>query len=575
MKIFSFFKNVVVLMWQRHHFLIPPKYWKKYFCSFIRKINNKREYLNPFVVKEYNTWLKTKTNVKEVSLAYKPLISFVIPVYNIEPEYLKDCLESILNQSYQNFEICLADDKSTNPDTIKTLKEYESKDSRIKVNYRKENGHISKATNTALEMVTGDYVALMDDDDILTVDALYQVAWAINKYKDIDFIYSDEDKQDMDGNYCEPHFKPDFSEYSFNGGNYICHFTAIKKSLLDEVGGFRHEYVGAQDFDLFLRCTEKAKHIYHIPEILYHWRKVPGSTADTIGNKNYAIENGKKAVEESLKRKGIDGYVTVPIKTTHYIVHYNLPVMPKISVIMIDNSKSSAIKNIRKFKDLNYKNLEIIVNYKELRGYENVIFSSETDINKLISLAKGEYILIVSGKISIKNADILKEMVGYASRDNVGVVGPKIYHYGKMIKSAGLILSNKYIYSDAFKDYFNDSYGLYGRLLVPYNYSALSDVFMMFSRRKYDEVGGFRNDVNFVLSSIDFCLKLISKNYQNILLSYLYVYQKDNKRIQLYQMLESEKDILRASWNLDDDKYYNNNLSKLYPFMLGVDDNEK
>lgn len=575
MKYLSFVKNIIVLMWTRHHFLIPPKYWRKYYNSFTRKLTMKREYYNPFDNKEYNIWLKKLKNYDNKKINKSPLISFIIPVYNIERNYLSDCLESILKQTYQNFEICLADDNSTNPETISALKEYEEKDSRIKVVYRKENGHISKATNSALEITTGEYIALMDDDDTLTPNALCKVVQAINE-SNADFIYSDEDKLDMNGILCEPHFKSDFAEHSFYGGNYICHFTVIKKDLFDKIGNFRDEFVGAQDFDLFLRATEKAEKIYHIPEILYHWRKIPGSTADTIGNKTYAIENGKKAVEEALKRKGKDAYVTTPIKTTHYVVHYNVKNNPLISIIMIDNNRKSIKNNLNELLKFNtYNNIEIIINHDNINlNNKNVKFKKDT-INNLISMANGRYILIVSGKIKLGSKDILKEMMGYASQNEIGVIGPKIFNYGKLIKSAGLILSNENIYVDAFNNYFTDSYGLYGRLLVPYNYSALSEVFIMFSKEKYNKVKGFREDVDFSLSSVDFCLKMLKNNYQNILLSHLYVFQKDISRKQKFELSDNEKQIIRNDWDLDNDNYYNKNLSKTYSFMLGVDDNEK
>ncbi len=562
MRLFSFIKNIISVMWHRHHFIIPPKYWKKYFNSFKRRLSMKREYYNPFVINEYNLWLKNREKCIPRRLEYNPLISFVIPVYNIEPVFLKDCLDSILNQSYSNFEICIADDHSTNQDTLDTLKEYEKKDSRIRVVYRKENGHISKATNSALEIVKGEYVALMDDDDKLDKNALYRVVSEINNDKTVDFIYSDEDKEDMDGNLCEPHFKPDFSKYSFFGGNYICHFTVIKKSLLDSIGYFREEYVGAQDFDLFLRATEKAKKIVHIPEILYHWRKVPGSTADTIENKEYAILNGKMAVEDALKRRGLDGYVTTPIKVTHYVVHFNLKSKPLLSIIMVDCNDRIVKNNEKELKKLNYKNFETIVT-----DYDK--------INTSIRNSKGDFVLIVSGKIKIDNPNIIEELIGYASQKDIGAVGPKIYHFGKMIKSAGLILNNKNIYINAFSSYFTDSYGLYGRLLVPYNYSAICDVFMLFEKKKYEEVRGFRDDVDFKLSSIDFNLKLLKNKYQNVLLSHLYIFQKDYKRKERFELSETEKNLIRDNWDLNNDIYYNKNLNDTYSFMLEVNSDEK
>ena len=562
MKFLSFTKNVFSVLWHRHHLLVPPKYWKKYYNSFKVKISMKREYYNPFSVKDYNLWLKSKKNCTLEDLKYKPLISFVIPVYNIDADFLKDCLDSILNQSYENFEVCLADDCSTKKETIDTLKEYEKKDSRIKVVYRKENGHISKATNSAIEISSGEFIALMDDDDKIDKDALYKVVLEINKDKSVDFIYSDEDKEDMKGNLCEPHFKSDFAKYSFFGGNFICHFTVIKRSLLDKIGYFKEEYVGAQDFDLFLRATEKANKIVHIPEILYHWRKVLGSTADTIENKEYAILNGKKAVEAALKRRGLDGYVTTPIKVTHYVVHFNLKEKPLISIIMVDNNSKIIKNNMRELEKLDYSNVEILC-------------SDYSNINDVVKKSKGKYILLVSGKIKIDNPLLVSELLGYSSQKDMGVVGPKIYHFGKMIKSAGLILNSQNIYINAFSNYFNDSYGLYGRLLVPYNYSAICDIFMMFEKKKYEEVSGFREDIDFKLSSIDFCLKLLKKGYQNVLLSHLYVYQKDYKRKERFELSENDKNVMRSDWPLDNDIYYNKNLNDSYGFMLGVEDNEE
>jgi len=569
-------KNAILVLWNRHHFIIPPKYWKKYIASFKRKINEKKIYINPFIISEYNEWLSyNNKNNKQEKLKYNPLISFIIPVYNIEPEYLKDCLDSILKQTYKNFEICIADDHSTKKETIDTLKEYEKKDNRIKVVYRKENGHISKATNSALEITTGEYIALMDDDDTITKDALYKVVEAINKDKNIDMIYSDEDKMDMEGNYCDPHFKTNFAVDSFFGGNYICHFTVIKKSIFDKIGNFNGDYVGAQDFDLFLRATEVAKKIHHIPETLYHWRKVPGSTADTIENKEYAIENGKKAVEAALKRRKLDGYVTVPIKSTQYVVHYNYKKEPLVSIILLNNNKKSLKYNIKQLLNkTNYKNIEIITNYDgNINNHRNNIkIIQSNNINELIQRSKGQHILIISGQIKVSDPDFIKELVGYSMQEHIGAVGPKIFNFDKIIKSAGLILNNESIYKNAFANFFYDSPGVYGRLLVPHNYSALSSDCIMFSREKYNKVKGYEEKISYDISNIDFCLKLLQNNYRNVLLSHTSIMQKD-----IYDIKKSENDkqIIRKKWDLNNDLYYNINNSKKYPFMLDkVDKNE-
>ena len=279
----------IKFLWKEHHFLVPRVLWKEYGKRFKQKIGLllNLEYNHPFQIKDYNKWIDA-VEEKPVykKLSYQPLISILIPTYNIGREYLSECIDSVLNQHYKNFEICLADDNSTSEETIETLKEYAKKDKRIRVVYRKENGHISKATNTALKMAKGEFVGLMDNDDILTENALYEMVYALNQNKELDLIYSDEDKLDMKGRRCEPHFKPDYSPDTLLGGNYICHFELLRKSIVDKLGGERSEFVGAQDFDLFLRFVEKTTpdRICHIPKILYHWRKVPGSTADTIEN---------------------------------------------------------------------------------------------------------------------------------------------------------------------------------------------------------------------------------------------------------------------------------------------------
>ena len=572
-RFFLYIKAAIKLLWSRHHFLIPPRLWKRYFVRFFKKMRENEEFLNPFVLKEYNKWLSNQNNEMVKKMSYEPLISFIIPVYNIEKEFLEDCLDSILNQTYKNFEICIADDASTKLETIETLKEYEKKDKRVKVVYRKENGHISKASNSALEIASGEYIALMDDDDIISSDALYYAVKAINNDITIDFIYSDEDKMNMDGTLCEPHFKPDFSLDSFYGGNYICHFTVIKRELLDKIGFFREQYVGAQDFDLFLRAVEKAKKIYHIPKILYHWRKVPGSTADTIENKEYAIENGKKAVEDSLKRRKIIGTVSVPLKCTHYIVHYEVKTDPLVSVIMLDNSRYSINNNLDVLNKADYKKLEIFINYSNKiniknNKFINIKLLNNRSLNEIIGMAKGEHILIISGKINTNQIEWIKELVGYSSQKQIGAVGPKLLNYDGTIKSAGLVLSNKNIYADAFAGYFSDSVGFYGRLVVPYDYSALASQCVMFSKKKYNEVKGFMDDVDIDIANIDFCLKLLEKGYRNVLLSHIGLKQQDNKKTKRYEILDKDRSILSEKWNLDDNTYYNENLSKTFPFML-------
>lgn len=570
-KFFVLVKNSIQIMWRRHHFLIPPKYFKKYVASFFRKVKRLKnpKFLNPIDKNEYQMYLKS---VKEEEidlnlLKYKPLISIVIPVYNIEEEYLTECINSILENTYQNFEICLADDCSTKKETIELLKRLSKLDKRIKVVYRKENGHISKCTNSALDLATGEYIALMDDDDLLSKNALYEVVLAINKDKTIDFIYTDEDKMDMNGDYLEPHYKSDFALDSFFGGNYICHFTVLRKDIFEKIGNFNSEYNGAQDFDLFLRASEVANNIHHISKVLYHWRKIPGSTADTIDNKEYAILSGKKAVMAALKRRNLDGDVYFPIKSTQYLVKYNHN-NPLVSVIFINCNERCLKNNINEFiSNSNYNNFEFLTSSKNKvkNNIKNIKYIDTNNINDIIKNSSGELILIVSGYIKFKKSDCMDYMVSYAIQKDIGVVGPKIYNFDTTIKSAGMVLNKETIFKDAYRNYFIDSIGLYGRLLVPYNYSAISYHFMMFSKDKFTNYCKFDPSMNINMSSIDFCLSLLKNNKRNVLLGNTYIYQKD-----IYEEKFNECDMekLRNKYDLDNDVYYNNNLSKKYLFML-------
>ena len=602
-KVLSSIKKSIKFLWREHHFLIPPILWKKYLDRVIVKFRKllHLEYNHPFKQKDYIKWIKNceeKPVYKD--LEYNPLISILIPVYNINRKYLSECLDSILNQHYQNFEVCLADDCSTLQETIDTLKEYENLDKRIKVVYRKENGHISKATNSALKIAKGEFIALMDNDDIITENALYEMVYALNQNKKLDLIYSDEDKLDMKGKRCEPHFKPDYSPDSLLGGNYICHFEILRKSIVDEIGGEKSEYVGAQDFDFFLRFVEKTtpERIYHIPKILYHWRKVPGSTADTIESKDYAIDNGKKAVEAALERRGLNALVYTPIKTTHYIVEYKYKKEPKVSIIIPTKDMSDTLENCISsiYKKTNYKNYEVIIinnNSKEektyklfnklKRKYDNISiydYNHEFNYSKINNFAakkaKGSYYLFLNNDTEVISPNWIKVMVGYAMQDHIGCVGVKLLYEDDTIQHGGVVLGidgtarHSFMYADA------DSTGFYGRLLVPYNYSAVTAACMMISKKKFNQVNGFDENLAVAFNDIDLNLKVLKTGYYNIFLPQVELYHYESKTRGLdtttekYKKFLYEKDYLQKRWKdeLNNDKFYNKNFSKMYDFML-------
>ena len=592
----------ISFLWREHHFLVPPVLWGKYLKAFVDKIKHLfyNETYYPFNVKQYNKWLKKyeKEPVYE-ELEYKPLISILIPVYNIERECLSDCLDSILDQKYENFEVCIADDYSTSQETKDTLEEYKNKDKRIKVVYRKENGHISKATNSALEIAKGEFIGLMDDDDIIRENCLYEMVKALNENKELDFIYSDEDKIDMKGRRCEPHFKPDFSPDSILGSNYICHFEIIRTSLVKKVGGERSEFVGAQDFDFFLRIIDETtpERIKHIPKVLYHWRIVPGSTAETIDNKEYAINAGKKAVEETMKRRGIDAEVITPIESTHYIVNYKYKKEPKVSIIIPTKDLASMLDQCLSsiYEKTKYKNYEIIVvdnnsveeetfelfkKYSKKDNFKVIKYEDEFNFSKInnyaVKKATGDYILFLNNDTEIITPAWLNDMVGYAMQKHIACVGVKLIYDNDTIQHGGVILGIDGIARHAFLNYDADTYGFYGRMLVPWNYSAVTAACLMVEKKKFEEVNGFTEELKVAYNDIDLNLKLRKKGYYNILLPQVELYHYESKSRGLdtttekFKQYLKEKEYMEKNWKeeLDNDPFYNPNFSKKDCFML-------
>lgn len=539
-----------------------------------------------FDIKEtelYNQWLEENSNFVPVcEYNYNPKISIVMPVYNVPGEYLGYCIDSILNQSYQNFEICIADDCSTNKDTINTLKKYMEKDKRIKVIFRKENGHISKASNSALELATGEFVGLMDNDDKLEVHALNEIVSVLNNNPDLDFIYTDEDKIDMQEQRSDPHFKSDFAIHSLYGGNYICHFSVIRKTLIDEIGGFRVGYEGAQDFDLFLRLTEKTNKIYHIPKILYHWRMIPGSTAvGGDGAKNYAGEAGKRALEDYFKNKKIKVNIDIVI-STQYFVEYIIDKEPKASVIFIADSNVENVVNAidRISKDNVYSNFDIIVinNTKEdLSHIENKavkIIDVEDNvistINNVVNKTNSEYIVFTNENNYYETIDWMYNLIGYASQLEIGVISGKIIGKYSLVRKSGIVLNNKSVLLNAFSPTYRNDYGNNGRLLVPYNYSIVATE--LFAIKKDDFIP-LDSVFNYEFSCYDMQLKLDEQGKQNIFLPQVEV---ENKLV-ISDFEKSQLMLFKEKWSkkLNYDKFYNENLSYIDAFRLDKKNEEK
>ncbi len=594
--------KTIKLMWQRHHFIVPPRMIKQYFSSFKNNISNKNIdelFYNSLIDSDYRKWLDEQDEeVIYQNLKYKPLISLIIPVYNVEKELLEECLDSILNQSYSNFEICIADDHSTNEGTLKTLKEYEKKDKRIHVIYRKENGHISEASNSAISIAKGEFIGLVDNDDVIEKDALYYVVEELNCDKNLDMIYSDEDKLDFDGERCFPHFKSDFAIDTLLSSNYICHFTVLRKSIVEELGGFRSEYNGAQDYDLFLRVIDKTRKIAHIPKVLYHWRMTKGSTSSSGSHKNYAYEAGKLALEDYFERNHVEAKVHLIGEPQMYKIEYLYKKEPSISIIIPTKDKAKVLDTCLKsiYEKTNYQNYEVIVidnNSKEEETFElmqlyksrqNNFFYYRYECefnysylnNEAVRKANGDYIVLLNNDTEVISENWLHDMVGYAMQEHIGCVGAKLLYPNRTIQHAGVVVGVGGIAMHANVSTGEDQFGYFGRLISVYDWSCVTAACLMVKKSKYLKVEGLDEKLKVAYNDVDFNLKLLECGYSHVVLPQVKLFHYESlsrgndMREDQIKRFKEETDYMCDKWQtkLLHDKYYNDNMSYEYAFRL-------
>ena len=581
-------KKSVYFAWHRHHFLIPPKAMKKYIKSFFVVLKRGGGTSNLFTnQKAYNKWFDSQENISEYKkFKYNPLISVIIPTYNVSRKLLSECIGSVLNQSYTNFEICIADDNSTLGETIETLREYEKND-KVKVVYRKVNGMISESSNTALSIAKGEFVVLLDNDDLIEKDALYYVVDALNKESKLDMIYTDEDKLDFNGRKMEPHFKPDYSPDTLMSVNYICHLCCMRKSIVDKLGGFRKEYDGSQDYDLFLRFTEITDKIYHIRRVLYHWRQTKTSTAGYMGNKSYAYIAGKKALEDALKRRKIKGEVLENPRVSTYLVKYGNK-NPLVSIIIPIKDKAKMTRRcIDSLYEKNiYKNFEIILvdnnscedetfkmlnEYKKRDNFKVLRLECEFNYshinNEAVKHARGEYLLFLNNDTEVIDSDFIEWMVGYASLSHVGCVGIKLLYPDKLVQHAGVVLGYGGVAGHIYVTASNNDNGLFGRLCMPYDYTAVTAACLMIDKKKFNEVNGFDEKLKVALNDVDLNLKVLDKGYYNVCLSNITMFHYESKSRgyeaskEKHERFLGEQEYLKNKWakTFDEDKFFSKN----------------
>ena len=595
-----FFTFVIIYAKLQNFFIRLFKLLRKF--PHIRSCFNKKEgirafYYDPSNIDDYLKWMKkNKKDIKYKKFLYNPLISVIVPVYNVAPNYLEECIKSVLCQTYKNFELILVDDCSTNDETLDILNKYKNVE-KIKVIYRDKNGHISEATNTGLSYANGEFISLLDNDDTLDKDALYCVVDVLNKNKDTDLIYTDEDKI-YNGKYCYPHFKPDYSPDTLYTVNYICHFTTLRTSIVKKIGGFRSEYNGAQDYDLFLRFVEKTNNIVHIPRVLYHWRMIETSTAAKGSNKNYAYIAGKKALEDSIKRRKINAVVNCLDKNGMYDVEYLCKKEPKISIIIPTKDKSELVDKCLKsiYEKTIYKNYEIIVinnnsqeketfdllnSYKKSKNNFNFIninceFNFSYINNEAVKKANGDFIVLLNNDIEIISENWLSKMVGFASQKHAGCIGIKLLYPNDKVQHCGVVLGCGGVASHAFLNCDKNEFGYFSRLFGTYNYSAVTAACLMIDKKKYNEINGLDENLKVAYNDVDLNMKALEKKYYNICIPTIMAYHHESvsRGSDLTSKNKarfiSEMKYMSDKWGerILNDKFYNQNLSVYYPFYL-------
>ncbi len=525
------------------------------------------------------------------NLTFQPLISIIMPVFNVEQEWLKQAVQSVENQWYSNWELCIIDDRSTTRETIEFLESIDNP--KIKIRYSSRNQGISRASNEALSFATGSFIALMDHDDEITPDAFYEVVKVINEHG-AEFIYSDEDKIELNGSYSEPHFKPDYSPEMFLSQNYLSHLGVIKRSLIDEVGGFTTGLEGAQDYDLYLKVLEKTNKVTHIPKVLYHWRKVPGSTAAVFDDKSYAKDAGARALANAIHRRQLNAAVLSGKYSGTYRVKYAVEGTPLVSIIIPFKDKPELLKMcIESILDKStYENFEVIgisnnseekETFSEMERLKaldarisffehNVPFNfSEINNYAVENHANGKHLLLLNNDIEIISPDWIESLLEFSQREDVGVVGGKLFYPDGKVQHAGIIIGIGGVAGHSHKYIDGEHHGYFSRPNLVQNLSALTGACLMLKKDIYDEVGGLdAENLEIAFNDVDFCLRIREKGYLNVFTPYCEAYhhesisrgyevtteQQDRFNREVEYMTHRHAGILKSG-----DPYYNRNLT--------------
>jgi len=561
-----------------------PSFWQK---VKKRKLMRGKDLYDFWIEKNSLDAEKIKSIKEDIDkFPHKPKISIVMPVYDVEKIWLERAIQSVLDQFYQNWELCIVDDASTGKHIKELLSKYESNE-KIKTKFLAENKGISEASNEALSLATGEFVGFLDHDDELSPDALYENVKLLNTHPEADLIYSDEDKISPEGRRIEPYFKPDWSPDLFLSYNYICHFTVYRKKLIDRLKGLRSGYEGSQDYDLLLRATEKTDRIFHAPKVLYHWRQIKGSTAIVHKEKFTHIENSMTALEEALKRRKIQGDVEKGINFDQfesYRVRRKIEGSPLVSILIpMKDMVSFLQRNLKSIEEkTDYKDYEILVvdnnsQEKETHDYFEIIrkkphikiieykdvFNFSKINNFAVTKAQGEHILFLNNDIEVASRGWLTAMLEHSAREDVGAVGAKLIFPNNTIQHAGTVLGLGGVAGHSHKHFPAESDGYFGALNTIRNYSAVTAACLMTRKKLFEQVGGFDElHLSVAFNDVDLCLKIREQGYLIVYTPFaaLYHYESTSRG---YDLNPDEILYMKNRWGdiLFHDPYYNPNLT--------------
>lgn len=571
-------------LWQLYQGLFTPNLSAENYETWIENIERPSLPNKEAVLATINAWEKC------------PTISLVIPVYNTDEMFLRACIDSVRQQSYSNWQLCIADDNSPKPHIKRILKEYTELDERIQVVYRSDNGHISAASNSALDVATGEYVALIDHDDALPEHALFFVVDAINKNPSVAIIYSDEDKITEQGERFDPHFKSDWNPDLFFSQNYVSHLGVYRRSLLNKISGFRIGVEGSQDQDLLLRCLQHVSddQIIHIPRILYHWRTVTGSTALASGEKSYTTEAGIKALRDYFSTVNPAVQVSEGLVPNTYRVSYPIPdPAPLVSLLIPTRDRRSlteiAVRSI--LEKSTYTNYEILILdngsveqetlefFEKIQREDNRVrvlrydhpFNYSAINNFGARHAKGSVIGLVNNDIEVISPEWLTEMVSHCMRPEIGCVGAKLYYSNDTIQHGGVILGIGGVAGHSHKHFPRNHPGYFSRLLLTQSLSAVTAACLLVMKDIFDCVSGLdERNLHVAFNDIDFCLKVRTAGYRNIWSPYAELYHHESvsrgteDNPDKIARFNREVEFMKMKWGdgLANDPYYSVNLTK-------------